>query len=153
MTAGKPRAAPRPDHADETRPLQRLAGEIGDHLLPWNASDFRQRRFVVAAGVGLATLVSIVWLLAAAGRIGANATLGWWIGWSVFEVLLRLQSKPWIKDGPWWGNNFRRANLMDMICYVSFKNLLIAAGLFLAMRVLGVVDFLQGLPALKWLHA
>ena len=30
-----------------------------------------------------------------AGRIGPAATLAWWIGWSVYEVLMRLHRKPW----------------------------------------------------------
>jgi hypothetical protein len=59
-------------------------------------------------------------------------------------VLVRLESKPYIKDGPWWGRNYRSANLMDMICYVSFKNLLIAALLFLAIRVLKALAWIGG---------
>jgi NosR/NirI family nitrous oxide reductase transcriptional regulator len=39
-----------------------------------------------------------------------------------------------------------------MASYVAFKNLLIAAALFLIMEGTGALDFLQGLPALKWLY-
>ncbi|MCK6410297.1 MAG: transcription regulator, partial [Thauera sp.] len=60
--------------------------------------------------------------------------------WSVFEVAVRLGSKPYVKDGPWWGNRYRRANLMDMLCYVGFKNLLIGAALFLVLKSLGLVQ-------------
>ncbi len=56
--------------------------------------------------------------------------IGWWLGWSVFEVLIRLQGKRYVKDGVWWGKVYRRANVMDMLSYVGFKNLLIGAALF-----------------------
>lgn len=36
----------------------------------------------------------------------------------------------YVKDGPWWRKTYRHANVMDMISYVSFKNLLIGAALF-----------------------
>ena len=56
--------------------------------------------------------------------------IGAWFGWSVFEVLVRWHGKRYVKDGPWWGSVYRRANVMDMLSYVSFKNLLIGAALF-----------------------
>ncbi len=99
-----------------------------------------------------AVLVAMVWLLAAAGRLGASVVLGWWVGWCVFEVLVRMQSKPYVKDGRWWGRDYRRATWMDMISYVSFKNLLLAALLFLILHFVGVLEFLRGLPALDWLY-
>lgn len=133
-----------PHYADGYHTLHRLAWEVWDHLWPWSHHSFRAGRFAVALSLGLATVVTVVWLLAAVGRVATNVMLGWWIGWSVFEVLIRLKSKPYIKDGPWWGRNYRSANWMDMICYVSFKNLLIAALLFLVIRALG---------ALMWLYA
>ncbi|MCK9285297.1 MAG: transcription regulator [Rhodocyclaceae bacterium] len=133
-----------PHYADDYHSLRRLAWEVWDHLWPWSRHSFRRGRFAVALSFGLATVVTAVWVLAAVGRVASNATLGWWIGWSVFEVLVRLESKPYIKDGPWWGRNYRSANLMDMICYVSFKNLLIAALLFLAIRVLKALAWIGG---------
>jgi NosR/NirI family nitrous oxide reductase transcriptional regulator len=39
-----------------------------------------------------------------------------------------------------------------MASYVAFKNLLIAAALFLIMKGTGILDYLQGLPALQWLY-
>jgi hypothetical protein len=142
-----------PPYAQESRWLRRLGYEIWDHLWPWRRHGFQGRRFVLALSLGVAAVVSVVWLLAAAGRIGPTAVIGWWVGWSVFEVLVRWQSKPYVKEGPWWGKQYRRADLADMICYVAFKNLLIGAALFVAMRLLGVLDFLQGLPGLRWLYA
>lgn len=141
-----------PPYAAEQRGLHRLAHELWDHLWPWSRRGFRGGRFVLALSLALAAVVSVVWLLAAAGRLGPTVVVAWWVGWSVFEVVVRWQSKPYVKDGPWWGRNYRRADFADMLCYVAFKNLLIAATLFLAMRVVGLFDFLHGLPGLKWLY-
>lgn len=141
-----------PPYAGETSGLRRLAYEIWDHLWPWSRRGFRQRRFFLALSLALAAAVSVVWLLAAAGRLGPTVVVAWWVGWSVFEVVVRWQSKPYVKDGPWWGHTYRRASFADLVCYVAFKNLLIAATLFLAMRVVGLLDFLHGLPGLKWLY-
>ena len=60
--------------------------------------------------------------------------------WSVFEIFVRLDAKPYVKEGPWWGHLYRRATVMDMICYVSFKNLLIGAVLFIGLRTLDIVQ-------------
>ena len=38
---------------------------------------------------------------------------------------------------PWWGRRYRVASVMDMVCYVGFKNLLIGAALFLMLKSLG----------------
>lgn len=142
-----------PPYAQEARCLVRLGNELWDHLWPWSRHGFQGRRFLLAASLGVAVVVSSVWLLAAAGRLGPTAVIGWWVGWSVFEVVIRWQSKPYVKEGPWWGRTYRRADLPDMMCYVAFKNLLIGAALFVVMRAFGVLDFLQGLPGLKWLYA
>lgn len=141
-----------PHYAAHERPLAWLGHEVWDHLWPWSRHGFQRQRFLQALSVGAAAVVTLVWLLAAGGHIGFGATISWWVGWSVFEVMVRMQSKPYIKEGAWWGRNYRSANLMDMICYVSFKNLLIGALLFLTMRLLGVLEFLHGLPGLKWLY-
>jgi len=44
-----------------------------------------------------------------------------------------------VKDGPWWGRTWRRANVMDMLSYVGFKNLLIGAVFFLVLKAFGVL--------------
>lgn len=141
-----------PPYAAESRGLLRLGHEVWDHLWPWRRESFHGGRFVFALSVAVAVLVTVVWLLAAAGRIGPTVVIAWWVGWSVFEVLIRRQSKPYVKDGPWWGKTYRHADLADMICYVTFKNLLIGAALFVAMRAFGVLDFLHALAGLKWLY-
>lgn len=145
-----------PPYAQESRGLHRLAHELWDHLWPWNRQGFRGQHpgvgLLLALSLGVAAVASVVWLLAAAGRLGPTVVIGWWVGWSVFEVLVRWQSKPYVKEGPWWGKHYRRADLADMICYVAFKNLLVGATLFVTMRLFGVLDFLQGLPGLKWLY-
>ncbi|MBP8134336.1 MAG: transcription regulator, partial [Zoogloea sp.] len=61
-------------------------------------------------------------------------------GWSVFEVLVRLDAKPYVKEGPWWGRLYRRASTRDMLCYVSFKNLLIGAVLFIGLKMAGLLQ-------------
>ena len=97
----------------------------------------RAHRLLRAAGIALAVAVTLAWVLAALGELRAGAVIGWWFGWSVYEVLVRLRAKRYVKDGPWWGRRYRVASVMDMVCYVTFKNLLIGAGLFLALKALG----------------
>lgn len=132
-----------PQYAAEGGALRRFAAEVWDHLWPWSRSGFRhpraQLRALQAAGVALALAVSVVWVLAAMGRLEAGAVIGWWFGWSVFEVIVRLGAKPYVKEGPWWGRRYRSASLMDMVCYVGFKNLLVGAVLFLALKSLGLL--------------
>ena len=129
-----------------------LRDEIIDHLLPWNRQFLQHPLFLKAAGIGLAVLVTWAWLLGAAGKLGAGIILGWWLAWSAYELVTRMICKPRVKEGPWWGRNFRPATWADMAAYVSMKNLLIGAGLFLAMKGVGVLDTLHGLPGLKWLY-
>ena len=55
-------------------------------------------------------------------------------------MLIRLSGKRYVKDGPWWRGQYRVASVMDMLSYVGFKNLLIGAALFLALKaVAGLV--------------
>ncbi|HEU4654633.1 MAG TPA: 4Fe-4S binding protein [Steroidobacteraceae bacterium] len=148
--------------AREAKPLTPVAPKLGvlgwlrreliDHLLPWNRSFLAQPVLLRAAGIALAVLVTWVWLLGATGRLGTGIILGWWLAWSVYELIVRMQCKPWVKEGAWWGHTMRRANWADMAAYVSMKNLLIGAALFLLMRGTGVLDFLRGLPELQWLY-
>jgi hypothetical protein len=117
-----------------------IAHEVWDHLWPWSARGFRRARILQALSLGAAVAVTVVWGLAATGRVEGGVVIGWWAGWSVFEILVRLQSKPYIKEGPWWGRSYRSAGLMDMACYVLFKNLLIGAALFLGLKSLGLLS-------------
>jgi hypothetical protein len=120
--------------------LARIGAEIWDHLWPWSRSGFQRQRAIQAAGLALALAATVVWVLAAMGNLTPGAIIGWWFGWSVFEVVVRLGSKPYVKEGPWWGQRYRKASPMDMICYVGFKNLLIGATLFLVLKSLGLVQ-------------
>jgi hypothetical protein len=114
-----------------------LCAEAWDHLWPWRRSVTAPHVGLRAAGIALALGATIVWLLAALGELRAGAVIGWWFGWSVYEVLIRLHAKRYVKDGPWWGRRYRAASVMDMLCYVGFKNLLIGAALFLVLKGAG----------------
>ena len=110
--------------------LQRVWAEIWDHLWPFSREGWSTGRLLQSAGIALALAATLVWILAAQGSASPIMVIGWWLGWSVFEVLIRLQGKRYVKDGVWWGKVYRRANVMDMLSYVGFKNLLIGAALF-----------------------
>jgi len=121
-------------------PLWRwLYEEAIDHLFPWSGRFLRQRFAFKAAGIGLAVVVTATWILAAEGRVTSAVVIGWWAGWSVYEVIARKHCKPWVKEGPWWGSKRRPASTVDLIAYVATKNLLIGAGLFLILSMLGLV--------------
>ncbi len=109
------------------------------HLFPWSARFLRQPIAFKAAGVGLAVAVTAAWILAAVREVGPAAVIGWWAGWSVYEVIVRSYCKPWVKEGPWWGRNYRAASRMDLISYVATKNLIIGVLFFLALAALGLL--------------
>ncbi len=123
----------------QARGLARLWVEIVDHLWPFTRSSSSKGRLLQSAGIALALGATLVWVLAAQGSVSPIYVIGWWFAWSVFEVLIRLQGKRYVKDGPWWGTEYRRANVMDMLAYVGFKNLLIGAALFWALRAAGLI--------------
>lgn len=116
-----------------------LIGEVRDHLWPWTHEPDVHHRGLKAVGIGLAVVATVVWVLAADGRMSQVAVMGWWFGWSVYEVIIRMEGKRHVKDGPWWGRTWREANLMDMLSYVGFKNLLVGATLFLVLKTAGVL--------------
>lgn len=147
-----PVAAPVPAMLQPQGLWQRIVTEVVDHLFPWNGEFLRQPLFFKAAGIGLAILVTWAWLLGAAGKLGPGIILGWWLAWSAYEVVTRMSCKPRVKEGPWWGRNLRPASWADMGAYVGLKNLLIGAGLFLAMHATGALHALQALPQLRWLY-
>lgn len=111
--------------------------ELIDHLFPWGPGFFRRKIGFQAMGIGFAVVVTTVWLLAAAGQVTSAVVIGWWVGWSVYEVLCRRRCKPWVKEGPWWGRERREAGTADIIFYVATKNLLIGTVLFLILALLG----------------
>ena len=50
------------------------------------------------------------------------------------EARARMASLRFVKEGPWWRHQYRVAKPIDMLSYVGFKNLMIGATLFLALR-------------------
>ncbi len=111
--------------------------EVRDHLWPWSSEGWDSQRALNVAGLSLALAASIAWIMAALGHLSSGAIIGWWFGWSVYEVLVRLSGRRYVKDGVWWRGNYRTASVMDMMSYVGFKNLLIGAALFLTLKALG----------------
>jgi len=126
-----------PPHLARERSLRWLVAEARHHLFPWSAEGWHSRRTIQIAGIGLAVAVTLAWVWAWQGRLDAGVIIGWWIGWSVYEVLMRMNGLGFVKEGAWWRTQYRKANWMDMISYVGFKNLLIGAALFIALQSLG----------------
>ncbi len=126
--------------------------EVIDHLFPWSRK-VRERNFIFQAlAAAITILMTWVWLLGASGKLGTGIILGWWLAWSAYEIIERMSCKPYVKEGPWWGRNLRAASWADMAAYVGMKNLLIGVALFLLMKAVGVLAFLQGLPELQWMY-
>ncbi|NMM90218.1 4Fe-4S binding protein [Rhodococcus sp. SRB_17] len=126
-----------PAHKQGARGLRWLLLEVRDHLWPWSAEGWRSQRALQVAGVSLAIAASVAWVMAALGSVSSGAIIGWWFGWSVYEVLIRLSGKRYVKDGLWWRDRYRVAGVMDMVSYVGFKNLMLGAALFLVLKSLG----------------
>ncbi len=129
-----------------------LLEEAKFHLLPWKAGYAGRHGLWKAAGMGLAAVVTIAWLLAGTGHLGPAAVIAWWIGWSLYEVTSRILSLPWIKEGRWWRRHFRPATKADVLAYVATKNLAIGAVLFAMLHSAGVLHFLAQWQVLQWLH-
>ncbi len=112
------------------RGLAWLLGEIKEHLWPFSREIWQSNHVGTSLAIAAALAATLTWLLAAGGSASPMFVIAMWFGWSVFEVLLRLKGKRYVKDGPWWGSTWRRASVADMLSYVAFKNLLIGAALF-----------------------
>lgn len=136
---GMTQMGPTPPVAPRTTRLPWLIAELVDHLLPWSREFGAAALIAKTLSVAFAVAVTLAWFLGATGRIGQVAIIAWWAGWCVAEVWIRLRCKPHVKEGPWWRRRYRRANLMDMISYVCFKNLLIGASLFLLLKGAGLL--------------
>ncbi|CAM3683455.1 NosR/NirI family protein [Roseateles saccharophilus] len=126
-----------PPHKTDVRGLRWIVMELRDHFWPWSTEGWHSQRALQVAGISLALAASVAWVLAAMGWLSQGAIIAWWFGWSVYEVLIRLSGRRYVKEGPWWRANYRRATNMDMLCYVGFKNLLVGAVLFLGLKALG----------------
>ena len=126
-----------PAHKVDVTLLEWIWLEVRDHLWPWTAEGWASKHAIHVVGIILALAATIAWGLAAMGYLSSNAVIAWWFGWSVYEVVIRLSGHRYVKDGPWWQDNYRYAGVMDMLSYVGFKNLLIGAALFLTLKAFG----------------
>jgi NosR/NirI family nitrous oxide reductase transcriptional regulator len=141
-----------PAPADTSLRLRRwLWEETKFHLLPWGPRVLR-RSALRGLEFGFAAVVTVAWILSGTGHLGPAVVTAWWTGWSVYELVCRRANLPWIKEGPWWQRNFRRASFADLAAYVATKNLLIGVVLFAMLKSLGVLKLLSESPALNWLH-
>jgi len=129
-----------PRYQAQASTLKWLLAEVAEHLWPWSANGWATQKSLQIGGIVLALAVSLTWIYAALGQLSSGAIIAWWFGWSVYEVLIRLSGRRYVKDGPWWQRNYRYANRMDMLSYIAFKNLLIGAALFLALKSLGLLS-------------
>ncbi|MBP7960262.1 MAG: regulatory protein NosR, partial [Acidovorax sp.] len=102
-----PTAPMLPAHKNGARGLQWLWLELRDHLWPWSVDGWRSQRALQIAGLSLAVAATVAWLMTAMGTLSSGAIIGWWFGWSVYEVLIRLSGKRYVKDGLWWRDHYR----------------------------------------------
>lgn len=128
-----------PWHKAGESSLKWIIMEARDHFWPWSAEGWNSQRALQIAGFSLAVAATVAWVMTAMGTLSSGAIIGWWFGWSVYEVLIRLSGRRYVKDGPWWRGNYRAAGVMDMMSYVGFKNLMIGAVFFLVLKALGML--------------
>ena len=141
--------------AETARPRRlSLPAWIGAELLdlfPWRGSIEKGDILANTIGMALAAMVTWAWLLGAAGKLDHLHILGWWLTWSGYEVAVRMQTKPVVREGPWWERRFREASWADMASYVGIKNILLASLLFfITAHDTGLGPLLQGLPEMGW---
>jgi NosR/NirI family nitrous oxide reductase transcriptional regulator len=137
--ASAPATPPYPDGAGGTGGWRWLVYELRDHLWPWSREGWASQRALQIAGIALAAAASLIWIFAAMGDLSPAVVIGCWFGWSVYETLIRMSGRRYVKDGPWWQTHYREAGWMDMVSYVAFKNLLIGAALLLGLKAFGVL--------------
>ena len=119
--------------------LRRMGAELLHHLwpiAPTAAGHQWQPHAAAAAALGAA---AVVLALAIGGLLPPVSVLGAALVLSLWEARARMTSLPFVKDGPWWRHHYRVATPMDMLSYVGFKNLLIGAALFLALKASGLL--------------
>jgi NosR/NirI family transcriptional regulator, nitrous oxide reductase regulator len=111
--------------------------EAKDHVFPWDRRFAQRSRGVQAMTIGFAISVTLVWVLGILGHLRPVVVIGWWVAWSVFELIVRLNCKPWLHEGPSWQRMHRAARGIELAFYVLTKNVLIGGVLFLLMALLG----------------
>lgn len=142
-TGPDPRMASEPVHPENlcnAKGLSWLWQELKHHLWPWSRSAWQHSKAWQLIGFAFAIAVSLAWIFAALGKLTSGMIIAWWFAWSMYEVLIRLKTHRFVKEGPWWQSNYRYASVMDMLSYVCFKNLLIGAILFLSLKSLGYLN-------------
>jgi NosR/NirI family nitrous oxide reductase transcriptional regulator len=118
--------------------------EARDHVFPWGRKFAQRARTAQAASIAFAFAVTVVWVLGILGHLRPAVVIGWWTAWSVFELVVRVNCKPWFRQGPLLRRmrRMRRpASRIQLAFYVLTKNVLIGALLFLVMSMVsGVPD-------------
>lgn len=116
--------------------------EFLDHVWPWRGYDMHR----IKGGLILGLIPAVIFGLGLTlhGNVQAGLLIGGWSAWCLFEAIVRLGAKPYVKEGPWWQHRYRLANGMDMLSYVGFKNLLIGASVFLLLKSLGLLQWGAG---------
>lgn len=130
--AGEAPQAVAPDTSDT---FDAIWDEARHHVLPWSRRFVQRSRAAQAATIAFAIAVTVVWVLGLLGHVRPLVAVGWWVAWSVFEVLVRVNCKPWIKEGPLLRRIRRSAGAGRIASYVLTKNLLIGGVLMLLMSV------------------
>jgi NosR/NirI family nitrous oxide reductase transcriptional regulator len=114
--------------------------DVLDHLWPWTRAAFAREPLLNGAALALAVAALCACGAAVARPMPAALGMAGWTLWSALEILLRMRNKPYVREGRWWRPAFRQATWMDMACYVAFKNLLLGAALFLALKSSGLLQ-------------
>jgi NosR/NirI family nitrous oxide reductase transcriptional regulator len=141
-----PIATPTPASTPRLSVSRWMGAELLD-LFPWRSRIEKGDILANTIGIALAAMVTWAWLLGAAGKLSPLHILGWWLAWSGYEVAVRMQTKPVVREGPWWERRFRAAHWADMAAYVGIKNLLLASLLFfITAHDTGLGPLLQWLP-------
>jgi NosR/NirI family nitrous oxide reductase transcriptional regulator len=116
--------------------LRRVSAELRHHFWPVDAGrpwTSHAAAVVALAGAGAVLVLAIADLVPHVSVLGAALLLSFW------EARTRMASLRFVKEGPWWRHQYRVAKPIDMLSYVGFKNLLIGAALFLALKALGLL--------------
>lgn len=115
-----------------TEPFDDAWESVREHVFPWGRRFAQRRRATQAASMAFALAVTVVWLLGLLGRVEPFTVGIWWGGWTLFELVVRVNCKPWFGQG----RSRRPARTGEVAFYVVTKNALIAAVMFLAISVL-----------------
>ncbi len=116
-----------------------LMAELRDHLWPWSRAGYRDQPGRQIVGVVALLLTALITGLTLVGWLEPFALIFTWAGWTFLEVMVRMGSRPYVKEGPWWQRNYRRATWMDMFSYVGFKNLLVGTTMFIVLKWSGLL--------------